>query len=199
MPMTDAEALRIAQLMRADDNKRMNDEDIRAICLAHGMLPHAVPDCILRYPNNGEEPLDKYLARMKAAGEIAHWFPYVPPEEDAALAPLIEAACGNAPTMKARAALLAAAGPELYATILTKFGCSDRTLAPGKKPVTDKTDDKKSDDRKRPDKSNPWSKAGWNMTQQSRLVVTLGFDKAAQIAASAGAKIGQTKPNAELG
>ena len=44
--------------------------------------------------------------------------------------------------------------------------------------------------------NNPWSKDGWNMTKQGALVRSLGEDKASQIAAQAGSKIGDTKPKA---
>lgn len=43
---------------------------------------------------------------------------------------------------------------------------------------------------------NPWSKEGWNVTKQGQLVRTLGADKATDIAAKAGAKLGDTKPKA---
>jgi hypothetical protein len=44
--------------------------------------------------------------------------------------------------------------------------------------------------------NNPWSKAGWNITRQGALVTQLGAVKAAEIAAQAGSKIGDTKPQA---
>jgi hypothetical protein len=52
-----------------------------------------------------------------------------------------------------------------------------------------------SDGRKRPAKSNPWSKEGWNVSAQGRLVLSMGETKAAQIAEAAGCKIGSTKFN----
>lgn len=48
---------------------------------------------------------------------------------------------------------------------------------------------------RRPDKSNPWSREGWNLTHQSRLVTKLGEAKAAAIAEAAGCKLGSTRPN----
>jgi hypothetical protein len=44
--------------------------------------------------------------------------------------------------------------------------------------------------------NNPWSKEGWNITKQGAVVKTLGEAKAAEIAAQAGCKIGDTKPKA---
>lgn len=41
--------------------------------------------------------------------------------------------------------------------------------------------------------NNPWSKEHWNMTEQSRLYVTLGADKAKQMAESAGSFIGSAR------
>jgi hypothetical protein len=48
---------------------------------------------------------------------------------------------------------------------------------------------------RKPDKSNPWSAAGWNITEQGRIVKTLGADKAASMARSAGCKLGSTSAN----
>lgn len=44
--------------------------------------------------------------------------------------------------------------------------------------------------------NNPWSKEGWNLTKQGAIVRQLGETKAGEIAAQAGAKIGDTKPAA---
>jgi hypothetical protein len=49
--------------------------------------------------------------------------------------------------------------------------------------------------RKRPEKTNPWSKEGWNVSAQGKLVLSLGEAKAAEIAQAAGCKIGSTKFN----
>lgn len=43
--------------------------------------------------------------------------------------------------------------------------------------------------------NNPWSKAGWSITKQGALVRQLGEQKANEIAAQAGSKIGATKPS----
>ena len=42
--------------------------------------------------------------------------------------------------------------------------------------------------------NNPWSKLGWNVTKQGQLIKTLGEQKASDIAALVGSKIGDTKP-----
>jgi hypothetical protein len=44
--------------------------------------------------------------------------------------------------------------------------------------------------------NNPWSKDGWSMTKQGAVIKALGPDKAAEVAAMAGCKIGDTKPKA---
>jgi hypothetical protein len=49
--------------------------------------------------------------------------------------------------------------------------------------------------RRRPEKTNPWSKEGWNLTNQSKLVRSIGETKAAAIAEAAGCKLGSTRPN----
>jgi hypothetical protein len=51
--------------------------------------------------------------------------------------------------------------------------------------------------RKKPAKTNPWSKEGWNVSAQGKLVLSMGEAKAAQIAEAAGCKIGSTKWNAD--
>jgi hypothetical protein len=48
---------------------------------------------------------------------------------------------------------------------------------------------------RRPEKSNPWSKEGWNVSAQGKLVKAIGEAKADGIAQAAGCKIGSTKPN----
>jgi hypothetical protein len=169
----------------------VDDESVWSYAQTRGVLPTTRQDVLMRF-YAAPAPFPDFFDKL--ATDAPHLFPFVPPDESEALKPLIEAACGSAPTMKARAALRAAAGPELYLTILEKFGCNERTLAPGTNPrrVTDETE-KKTEQRK-PDASNPFSKAGWNLTQQSRLVTAIGFEKASQIANAAGVKIGATKP-----
>jgi hypothetical protein len=44
-------------------------------------------------------------------------------------------------------------------------------------------------------KNNPFSKVGWNVTKQGALLRAVGPEKAAQIAASVGSRIGATSPN----
>jgi hypothetical protein len=44
-------------------------------------------------------------------------------------------------------------------------------------------------------KSNPFSVAGWNVTKQGSLIKAVGFEKAAQIAATVGVRIGDSRPN----
>lgn len=194
--MTAAEVARIAKLM--SEPVKMNDADIRAIALAKGVVPTALYDIAVRFPNDGSVALDTWLDDIRK--EAPHYWPPRDETEDVDKA-LVLAACGPKPTLAARAALRAAAGAELYSKILTAWGCSERTLSPGTNPknVTDGTE-KKSEERaaKRPDASNPWCKLGWNISAQGRLVVALGAEKAAQIAASAGCRIGSTKPNPDF-
>lgn len=44
-------------------------------------------------------------------------------------------------------------------------------------------------------KNNPWSKEGWSFTRQMSLFKAVGPEKAAQIAASVGCRIGSVRPN----
>lgn len=48
---------------------------------------------------------------------------------------------------------------------------------------------------KKPAPTNPFSAAGWNITKQGQLVKALGVEKATEIAAAAGCKLGSTRPN----
>jgi hypothetical protein len=43
--------------------------------------------------------------------------------------------------------------------------------------------------------TNPWSAVGWNVSEQGRIAKTLGAEKAASLAKSAGCKLGSTRPN----
>lgn len=43
-------------------------------------------------------------------------------------------------------------------------------------------------------KDNPWSEEGWNVTKQGQLVRELGEEKAAQLAARVGSKLGAVRP-----
>lgn len=43
-------------------------------------------------------------------------------------------------------------------------------------------------------KDNPWSVAGWNLTKQGQVVKDLGPEKAADMAARVGSKLGATRP-----
>ena len=43
--------------------------------------------------------------------------------------------------------------------------------------------------------NNPWSKAGWNLTAQGRVVNELGREKAEQMAAAAGSRLGASRPS----
>jgi hypothetical protein len=45
-------------------------------------------------------------------------------------------------------------------------------------------------------KRNPWSAEGWSIQKQGAVAKSLGVEKAAQIAKSAGSYIGATKPGA---
>jgi len=44
-------------------------------------------------------------------------------------------------------------------------------------------------------KENPWSKEGWSLTKQGQAVKELGPEKAAELAARVGSKLGDTHPN----
>jgi hypothetical protein len=173
----------------------MADEDITAGCIAHGMLPIAVQDVLIQYPNDGSEPLVTWLDRIKPT--VPHRYP--PPEIDDGVNPLmIERAFGATPTMFARGDLLRLVGPDLYSKLMASWGASASNLKPGTNPkATTETQvkDAVAAALRKPKASNPWSKDGWNVTAQGRLVQSIGLDKAAAIAAAAGSKIGATKYN----
>ena len=44
-------------------------------------------------------------------------------------------------------------------------------------------------------KDNPWSREGWNLTQQGQKIKELGPEKAAEMAARVGSKIGDVRPS----
>jgi hypothetical protein len=192
--LTHEEVIRVAQAM---SKRQMLDDDVRELALGSGVLPVAIPDVIRAFPNDGTQSFAEFMAKAKP--ERPHWFK--PPEIGHNIDPaLIEAALGSRPTLAARAnlraACIAADGVGLYGALVAAWGASERTLAPGKRPTT--TTNGATDEppaRKKPDKSNPFSKEGWNISGQGKLVLALGEKKAAQIAEAAGCHIGSTKFN----
>lgn len=61
----------------------------------------------------------------------------------------------------------------------------------------EKSAKKKDDDgMKVPRGENPWAAGQFNVTKQAKIVSAMGWDKASQIAAAVGCKIGDTKPRA---
>lgn len=188
------EVMRVAQAM---SKKQMLDDDVRALARGSGIVPTAEDDVLLNFPNDGSESFEEFITRIKPTRP--HWFP--PPEIGHNIDPaLIEAACGEHPTLGARAKLrdacIAADGEDLYVRLLDAWGASQKTLAPGRNP---KATDKEVEDvraARKPQASNPWSRAGWNVSKQGQLVTTLGIEKASAIAVAAGCVVGSTKPNA---
>jgi hypothetical protein len=63
------------------------------------------------------------------------------------------------------------------------------------RPEPPKVEAKNEHGNRKPGSENPWSAQSWNITEQGRLERRLGKDKAAQIAAAAGCKLGSTRPN----
>jgi len=73
---------------------------------------------------------------------------------------------------------------------------------PGTPPTTTVIADEKTSTDKAPPtgdkhtgRNNPFSEAGWNISAQGRLIREIGLAAASSIAASAGAFVGQTRPN----
>jgi hypothetical protein len=191
---TKEEIERVAKII--SDQPVTDEASVRKHALDDGMLPTAVDDIWLRYQMSGaKEPFLEWLPRVKAG--IPHMYP-PKPIDDGISPELIERACGKSPTLAARAELYRTAGPELYNKILTSWGGSPVSLKPGTNPkAAAKTTEQKTEETaaRKPKASNPWSKEGWNVTAQGRLVQSIGFEKASAIAAAAGSKIGATKFN----
>jgi hypothetical protein len=89
-------------------------------------------------------------------------------------------------TVTGRGKLVKAIGQKAAAALVIKAGF--KSLHDFKTPTPASTDDKPS--------KNPWRSDSWSITEQGRLVKSLGIEKAAAIAAAAGSRIGATKPSA---
>jgi hypothetical protein len=102
---------------------------------------------------------------------------------------------GKGPTLKARGELLKMVGERRYYQILAEYGCDERTLKPGTKPLTEAEAKEPANVKAADRKSNPWAKENWNISRQGQVLKSLGPEKAAAIAKAVGCIIGQTKPN----
>ena len=145
---------------------------------------------------------------------------FVVDAHDAADFQLQLAACGPNRTLTAMGALRkSCADQDQYLWILQSWNCSPNDLKPGTPPVSlqvAQQGPKAQENVERLKKelataeaalqslapkpkgdhaSNPWSKAGFNVTAQGRLVRDLGAERAAAIARSVGCTLGSTKPN----
>jgi hypothetical protein len=150
----------------------------------------------LRHIETGETIVE-WLANLRKTRP--HWFPdYVDPETTEAdeTNALIDEATLR-PTPASLSALFRKLGEKKALEILKASGVVIKPdkhgkIAPGKKVTVGDAGkpEVKSEDRR----SNPFSKEGWNITKQGSLIRSLGATKAAQIAASVGAKIGQVRP-----
>jgi hypothetical protein len=181
------------------DVMAISDQDFEALCLAAGLLKSAVADARMNFSELGDDGISvsEFLKGIQDAGSKPHWWPNTF-QRDSLDQKLIEAACGEQPTLAARAALLKAAGPELYAEVLADWGCSPNTLAPGKNPKSPVAKSEEKQKTPRDHSKNPFHKSNWNVTNQSKLVASLGLEKAAGIARSVGVKIGDTRPNPDF-
>jgi hypothetical protein len=173
----------------------ISDADFKTIAMSKGALETGVADLQRRFDASGLDSASEFLDETKAGGEAAHCWPAPEPGEGIDVT-LLEAACGEKPSLAGRAALLKAAGPDAYAKILAAWNCSPSTLAPGKNPKA--ADTGKAPEKKQRDHSNnPFHKSQWNVTKQGALIKTLGLDKANAIAKSVGSHVGATRPNAD--
>jgi hypothetical protein len=119
----------------------MNDEDFKKLVMGEGIVETAVSSVRLLYDDMKDPGLSvvEFIKGQKASAEPPlHWWPNTF-EKDQINPKLIERACGAEPTLVARAELRKAAGPALYAEILNDWGCSEKTLVPGKNPKDDHT------------------------------------------------------------
>jgi len=73
--------------------------------------------------------------------------------------------------------------------------CASTGAKPGVTILASELNGEKVHQIKKASLTNPWSAAAWNTTKQGQLVRSLGQEKAEQIAAAAGCKLGSTKPN----
>jgi hypothetical protein len=125
-----------------------------------------------------------------------HWFlDYTVPDENQRLQDLIDQATGRngkPPTLKARGELVKEVGQRRFEQILAEYGCDARNLKPAANP-TGEAAPAKVDPADR--KNNPWHRGAWNITRQGQIVKAMGPEKAAQIAAAVGCKLGDVRPN----
>lgn len=187
--LTTAEVERIAKAM--SERAAMSDDDIRSMALAAGVIKEAMYDVLVRFPNDGSESFSTFIKRLKP--DTPHWYPPAEPGSDLDAAQ-IEAACGQKPTLAARAVLFKAAGPENYAKILAAWGCSPNDLKPGTNPKREFAPEKPAADGvKRVSPDNPWgdayvTKHGQDAAyaERGRLMKVLGLKPCAAMAAAAG-------------
>jgi hypothetical protein len=113
-----------------------------------------------------------------------------------------EAAFGAHPSLAARGEYLRKYGREAYTEALHRWGGSQFDLRAGSRPA-DMLDGRTPTDDKAKlantpgwRKNNPWSREAWNITEQGRLVKSIGAAKAAELARAVGSFIGATRPAA---
>ena len=199
-----AEIDRLAKKLR--DMPAMEFVDFRPLAVAEGalILPEwkdpdaAIQSLYMMFPNDGSISATEYLKEAKS--KSAHCF--VPPEIGDGIDPALLESAFLHPTMKARGELYKLVGADTYQRLATAWG-ADASLRPGKNPKAGASGTSEADiaadaAARKPKASNPWSKAGWNITAQGRLVSSLGNEKATAIAQAAGCRIGSTKPNPDF-
>jgi hypothetical protein len=198
-----AEIDRLAKKLR--DMPAMEFVDFRPLAVAEGALispewkepDAAIQSLYMMFPNDGTISATEYLKEAKS--KAAHCF--IPPEIGDGIDPaLLESAFGAHPTMKARGELTNLVGVDACNKLAAAWGVTG-FLKPGKNPKAASANAAEiaaAAAARKPKSSNPWSKAGWNITAQGRLVSSLGDEKATAIAQAAGCKIGSTKPNPDF-
>jgi hypothetical protein len=137
--MTHDDALSIAnKLLKVP---RTREEDMAVIEAANGLLPVAVTDARLSFPNDGSEPYDTYLKRKRTASVEdegkPHWFPHVEPGDDRVDLVLERAGFGSAASPAGRARLYRAYGEELFERRRLMWGASKGTIQSGTEPGVD--------------------------------------------------------------
>jgi hypothetical protein len=95
------------------------------------------------------------------------------------------------PSLTALGALWRAVGERSYQAL-----CESHSFDPKRPTIAGRAPDGTPEKPKKASRS-PWSPEGWSFSEQTRLVRTLGVEKASQIAASAGSFLGATKPNSK--
>jgi hypothetical protein len=123
-----------------------------------------------------------------------HMFPQAVtlPENEQLISDAFGLASGK-PSLTALGALWRSVGAFSFAEL-----CKSHGFDPKRPTIAGRAPDGTGGDKPKPKASrSPWSPEGWSFAEQTRLVRTLGVEKASQMATSAGSFLGATKPNSK--